>query len=237
MKKINKRDLIYIPIISLLIIAVLIVSFVLNKPISQSYYDKKCNSFAVQNTNLSKGQIIFIGDSITDLYPLDSYYSDLSVATDNRGIGGDTTEGVLKRLQVSLFDLAPSKIVLMIGVNDIYTGRSIDETYSNYEKILSQIETNLPEAKVYCMSVISQNETLNKLANFDITANISKIISLNQKIKSLTETKTQLKYIDLFTPTSTENNMLINSYSDDGIHLNANGFNVWTSILKPLLQH
>ena len=67
----------------------------------EAYYNRKCLAYSVENANYSKEQIVFIGDSITDLYTLDSYYS-LTLATYNRGIGGDTTEGVLKRLDVSL---------------------------------------------------------------------------------------------------------------------------------------
>ena len=103
MFKLNLKDYIYLPIILLLIGSIVCMSFLWSNVNSddKSYYQKKCDSYAVQNTNLSKGQIIFIGDSITDLYPLDDYYADLNLVTYNRGIGGDTTQGVLERLKVS----------------------------------------------------------------------------------------------------------------------------------------
>ena len=62
---------------------------------------------------------MFVGDSITDLYVLDDHYADLPQAVYNRGIGGDTTAGVLARLQVSVLDLQPDVVVLMIGTNDL----------------------------------------------------------------------------------------------------------------------
>ena len=236
MKKMNKRDLIYIPIISVLIIALLLVLLFAFKPYEISYYEKKCQSFETQNANLSKGQIIFVGDSITDLYPLDNYYCDLSLSVYNRGIGGDTTDGLLNRMEVSLFDLKPSKIVLMIGVNDIYGGgKDVDYVFANYQTIISQIETSLPEAEVYCMSIISQNEKLTQLANIDISDKIKKIMTLNEKIKNLVQAKSNFSYVDLFSATADENNRLIASYTGDGLHLNSAGFEVWTSILKPLL--
>ena len=80
MKRINltKKDVIYLSIIAVLIIAVLVVGLVLGiepkksaEVLMQEYYDNKCSSFATQNANLSKGQIVFLGDSITDLCPLD----------------------------------------------------------------------------------------------------------------------------------------------------------------------
>ena len=100
-----------------------------------SYYENKCLAFSLENANYSKGQIIFIGDSITDGYPLDSYYGDLNLKTYNRGIGGDRTSGVYRRLKVSLYDLKPTKVILMIGINDINSGETNDEIIANYSQI------------------------------------------------------------------------------------------------------
>jgi hypothetical protein len=151
MKKINlkKKDGIYLSIISLLIIAVVVLfvcTYLANVRKASwemsEYYKNKVTSFGIQNTNLSKGQIIFVGDSITDMYPLDDYYADLDLACYNRGIGGDVTQGVINRLQTSVFDLAPSKIVLMIGTNDVDLGRSTEEIFANYRIILEEVLTS-----------------------------------------------------------------------------------------------
>jgi len=195
----------------------------------EEYYNMKCDSYAVQNANLSQGQIVFIGDSITDLYHLDDYYADLPLATYNRGIGGDTTAGVLKRMKVSLYDIAPSKIVLLIGSNDV-GGRSVEYIMSNYQKILEQIKQNLPTTQVFCMSIISQNNMI----GLDITSNVEKIKQLNPQIKTLAESM-GYSYFDLFSLTIDENEQLKATYTDDGIHLNNAGFAVWTNLIKAYL--
>ena len=123
----------------------------------EEYYDNKCLAFGVQNANASKGQIVFIGDSITDLYLLDDHYADLPFACYNRGIGGDTTSGVLKRLKVSLFDITPKTVVLLIGTNDINGGVGDEVILSNYRQIIDEIFDNLPGVELYCVSIIPQN--------------------------------------------------------------------------------
>ena len=238
--KLVKKDAIYISIIAILSCALIICSVVFNMPVKKedNYYNIKCNSFAVQNANLSSGQIVFLGDSITDFYPLDQYYNTLNLATYNRGIGGDTTQGVLDRLKVSAFDIAPSKIVLMIGANDVYGGQK-DNAYiiDKYNKILTQIKQKLPTTQVFCMSVVSQSQKMKDYFEDAqlVPTKINQIIQLNAQIKNLAQ-QYAYTYVDLFSLTVVEDNYLNPNYTDDGLHLNANGFMVWTDLLKPLLS-
>lgn len=241
-KKFDKKDAIYLSIIAFLLIESLVVGLALGGVFEkepgpnffQEYYEDKCYAFGLQNYNLSKGQIIFVGDSITDLYPLDDYYGDLPLATYNRGIGGDTTQGVLDRLQVSIFDLKPTKVVLMIGTNDVDGGKSKEYILDNYKKIIEEIIKELPEVELYCMSIIPQNEVLESYSTLDTKANNVKIQEINAQIKVLAEERDAV-YVDLYPHLLGAEGNLDKSYSDDGLHLNAGGFVVWTNLLKPYL--
>lgn len=223
----------------LLLTAVIVLTIFLTQKKSreemQLYYDLKCQSYATQNTNLAKGQIVFIGDSITDLYVLDDHYADLSLATYNRGIGGDMTQGVLDRLQVSVTDIAPAYVVLMIGTNDVDWGVPADTIVENYEKILDALYAALPDVQLYCMSIIPQNMQLQEASGLDVAANTQKIMALNPQIQRLAQVH-GATYLDLFSLLADENNYLIPAYSDDGLHLNETGLRVWTDLLKPYLQ-
>lgn len=199
------------------------------------YYDNKVFSYIVQNTNLSQGQIIFIGDSITDFYHLDDHYADLPLAVYNRGIGGDTTFGVLNRLNVSLYNLKPSKVVLMIGINDINSGLMVNYIADNYSAILGDIKANLPDTRVLCMSVMPMNDTVLNYGAFDLDARNAEVVALNERIRALAEDK-GYTYIDLFGAVADDNGKLIGEYSVDGLHLSAAGYAVWTSVVKPYLQ-
>ena len=200
----------------------------------KSYWQQKYDSFAVQNANLSKNQIVFIGDSITDLYPLDDYYTDLTKATYNRGIAGDTTLGILQRMKVSLYDLAPSKIVLMIGINDINGGRSVEDIANSYNSILTQIKQNLPTTHVFCMSILPMSETILNYADINLDERNTKVRQVNSRIIELANAY-GYSYVNLYEQVCNDSLRLKNEYTDDGIHLNANGFAVWTSVVKPYL--
>ncbi|MCR5553245.1 MAG: G-D-S-L family lipolytic protein [bacterium] len=228
---------IFISIISIIGASVIALSlamgiyFMTKQP---SYWQTKYNEFIVENRSAQMGQIVFLGDSITDLCPLENYYSDLSLKTYNRGIGGDTTLGVLGRLDVSVFDIAPSKIVLMIGINDINSGRTVAEIAESYSDILNQFKTRLPETEVYCMSVLPMSDKLLQVVSIDLTERNNLVISLNEEIKGLAEGLGYC-YLDLFSLVATGENLLKNELTDDGIHLNGNGFTIWANLVKPYL--
>lgn len=202
-----------------------------NKQVASDYYNKKCAAFEMQNYNAAIGQIVFIGDSITDGFVLDNYYAGYPLATYNRGIGGDSTAGVLKRLNVSAFDLAPTKIVLMIGINDINGGLSKTTIVKNYEEILSRISENLPSTEVYCMSILPVNETLNKHLNVDVKKINNTVRDVNKEIDKLA-VKFNYTYVNLFPYFSDENDMLHEKYSVDGVHLTDAAYRVWSHHLK-----
>ena len=244
MKKmnLNKKDVIYLSVISVLLIITIVLSVSLywasvkkSSWEANDYYNNKVMSFGVQNANLSNGQIVFVGDSITDLYPLDDYYADLDLACYNRGIGGDTTSGVINRLQASIFDLAPSKIVLMIGTNDVDGGVAFDKIISNYRIILDEIKKNQPTVELYFVSVIPQNEVFQESSGLDVTKNNETIKNINKEIKNLCD-EYGYTYVDIFFNLLDEEGYLHKDMSDDGLHLNSNGFEVWTSLLKPHLE-
>lgn len=234
MKKISKKSLIYIIIIAILLISTITLGVLYFFKEQRSYYDNKCASFEVQNANLSKGQIVFIGDSITDLYPLDTYYSDLDLAVYNRGIGGDTTLGLKDRLDISVFDLEPKVIVMMIGINDINGGRSVSSIIETYSQIVREIKVRLPNTKLYCISVLPLNKDIESYTPHNADNKNKQVLELNILIEQLTM-EVNASYLDLHSLVL-DGVYLNKEYSDDGIHLNANGFKVWTDVLKPFLE-
>ena len=123
-----------------------------------------CSSFAVnaeterdnlvklyKESNL-KANIVMIGDSITfgGIWP--DLLSNNAVA--NRGIGGDTSAQILARMD-SILQLKPKKAFLMFGINDFGQGVSVDQTFSNYKKIISIL--NNAHIKIYISSTLLCN--------------------------------------------------------------------------------
>jgi lysophospholipase L1-like esterase len=71
----------------------------------------------------------------------------------NRGVGGDTSEGVLARLE-QVARATPTKVFLLIGTNDLYRGASVGEIVANITEILDRLKQETPDTEVYLQSVL-----------------------------------------------------------------------------------
>ena len=184
------------------------------------YYINKTASYEDENKTLGEVDVAFIGDSLTDGYDLAAYYPDLAVI--NRGIGGDTTHGVLARLEVSVVIPEPKVIVMMIGTNNI------DDMFTDYEDIIVEMKKALPETKIVVLSVTPVTAA-------DPTRN-GKIALANVKIEALAE-KHGITYVDMFTPLyDLETEGLRAEYTTDGLHFTPLGYEVITATVRPIID-
>ena len=182
---------------------------------------------SIFNGTLKKqGLIMFVGDSHTEAFELNEYLENDSVR--NRGIWGDGAGGVLNRID-SVAIRKPSKIFLMIGVNDIMAGRSPEETFEKVKEIVGKAYLISPSTKIYIQSVLP---TSNLIKESNVSS-LPKIIRLNSLYKSLAMEK-RVIYINLF-PSFIQSNALNPKLTVDGLHLNGNGYRLWSSIIKKYL--
>ena len=189
----------------------------------QEYYNQKLLLYDEENKIYSDYEvdIAFIGDSLTDGYDVEKYYPEYKV--ENRGIGGDTTHGLLARLDVSVYQLKPKVIVMLIGANNF------DTMLEDYEDIIIGIKENLPETKLVICSLTSMGgEHWGK--------NNQKAAFNNVKVKAYAE-KHGCSYVDLFTALlNFETNEIYEHYTTDGGHLTPEGYEVFTSCVKPVVD-
>lgn len=195
------------------------------------YYTYKCNCFLEENKQASKNQIVFVGDSNVELFQLDNYFDNSDLKVYNRGIGGDTTLSVLGRLKLSVFDLDHSIVVINVGNNDLLLYRNIEDIVLSYATLINEIKTNLPNTKIYCMSVFPINEKCNSddLLNIDLYNH--QVTILNQNLQVLCQNY-QTTYVDLYSNVVDENLSLNINLTDDGLHLNKYGFTIWADLMK-----
>lgn len=115
--------------------------------------------YAQQNKTAKKGQIVFVGSSLMEIFPIGKMQKGLGLdkLIYNRGIRATTTADLLKSMDICIFDLEPSKIFINIGTNDI--GFNVPEStfLANYDEILRQIKEKLPETQVYVMAYYPVN--------------------------------------------------------------------------------
>ena len=187
----------------------------------EQYYATKLETYELENEQVDDYEVdvAFVGDSLTDGYNLDAYFPD--IVTSNRGIGGETTIGLEKRLKVSIYDLKPKVVVMLIGGNNLKT------MFDNYEKIVKCIKENLPETEVVLLSLTAMGKDWKHK---------NEIAALNNvKIKMIAD-KYDCFYVDLFTPLyDLSTNELYADYTVDGAHFTQKGYEVVTETIRPTI--
>ncbi len=198
------------------------------KLLLENGFTLRFNAFKKQNQFIKPGGIAFVGDSITQDYNVYEYFSEHHVY--NRGIGGDTTVGLKTRLDVSVFDLKPKIVVLMIGTNDLALLETTPETIAgNIEDVVKEIKKRLPDTKIILQSIYPVNESMSPMTvlprkNSDITR-------INQLLSQIQ----QVIYIDVYSHL-VRDGVLNPAYSVEGLHINEQGYEIITEILKVHLK-
>lgn len=178
---------------------------------------------------LDSGKIYFIGDSDIEAFELNEFLKNGNVR--NRGIWGDVSSNVLKRMD-NILNQQPEKIFLMIGENDICSGIDNKKIIANVEQLIKISMTRLPNVKLYLISEFPCNQPILH-SNEKATDRIKK---LNAEYKLLAS-KYNVTYIDLFPNFIKGDELNKDYYFDDGAHLNGSGYALFAKLLKPYVDN
>lgn len=190
----------------------------------KKYHERRKDHFETLPND--KDEIIFLGNSITDGGNWAEMFDNPAIK--NRGISADKATDVLNRIN-EVCESKPRKIFLMIGTNDLGYGKTVEETFKVYEKILTEISIQSPATKLYLQSVLPVNPSKGEIKRKN-----TDIIELNKKIEAIA-TKFNATYIDLFTPLS-ESGVLNPAYTNDGLHLLGKGYLKWKTVLEKFVK-
>ncbi len=191
-----------------------------------TYYEQKVTLFRLL-PNI-KGEIIFLGNSITDIGEWAELWQNKKVR--NRGISGDNTFGVLARLD-EVTASKPAKIFIMIGINDIAKETPDSIVIVNYKKIVTLIKNESPATKIIVQSILPTN---NDFVEFKRHQNKTEhIVFINSALENYCK-ENNLFYVDLYTAFLDENKKLDKKYTNDGLHINGYGYMKWKEILESM---
>ncbi|RJX25254.1 MAG: hypothetical protein C4537_04580 [Acholeplasma sp.] len=197
----------------------------LRKTIEEDYA-RKVNSFRLLPIT---GKDILVGDSIIAFMLMKKYGFESWI---NMGIAGDTTTGVMERLD-AVIRQKPKKVIVSVGSNDlVLTNHSLEEIAYHLRDIMIILKSH--DIDVYYLLVTpicSSCEHANHLYIANRTNEM--IYQLNQIIK---HTLLNTDIIDTYTPLTNTHNELDSRYSKDGIHLNDLGYQIFTQTIHDALR-
>ncbi|MEG4395860.1 SGNH/GDSL hydrolase family protein [Microcoleus sp. BROC3] len=181
-------------------------------------------------TNRPPKLSVLAGDSLSMWFPTKLLPPDRIWL--NQGISGETSVGLLKRLQ--LFDrTAPDTVFVMIGINDLLRGASDEEILDNQRQIIRDLRWAHPKAQVVVQSILPHSGEQATWENRDRLLAIpnSRIRAINRRLKEIASSENVL-YLDLHPLFADAEGNLLTELSTDGLHLNDRGYLVWRSALQ-----
>ena len=180
-------------------------------------------------SSMTKPKVVFMGNSITEMW----MQADTTYFTDNnyvcRGIGGQTTAQLLLRFQADVVDLHPTFVIILGGTNDIAGNfsKGYDENYTlGNIKSMAQIAFQNNIVPILCSVLPVKSYPWSP----DITDAPAKIISLNKKIKEFAENN-NFYYVDYFSELADEENAMKAPLTTDNVHLTLEGYKELERIL------
>jgi lysophospholipase L1-like esterase len=182
--------------------------------------------------------LLFLGDSITDNWSKapaiwNKYYAPYQPA--NFGIGGDTTQNVIWRIEHGELDgIHPRVVVLMIGTNNAGSNDAA-EIFAADKKIVGMIRTRLPEAKVLLLAIFPRGPRKNRDGSEDNYVERMQIINaVNPQLATLDD-GVNVRYLDLGAKFLGPDGKIPDAIMADHLHPTVAGYQIWADAMQPLL--
>ena len=185
-----------------------------------SYLDY-VEEYTCLNKRLQDRQVVlFVGDSMTQRFKLNEYFPHRDIV--NRGIFGDTTWGLMHRLEGNINNLKVGRLFIMIGFNDL-PYRSDAQIVRNITDILARagageiiLQSLLP--------VTAEHGDTNR-----------RIAAINTQLEQLCRAR-GYRYLNLHEQFVADDGAIEPHLTRDGVHLTVRGYEKWARLLRPLLE-
>ena len=174
-----------------------------------------------------QGALVFLGDSITQGWGDNMGGNFPGVKLANRGISGDTTRGVLIRLQEDVLTLKPSGVVLLIGTNDLEEKAEPETIAANLKLILAALKQHNSRMPIVLCQVFPSSTTKKRSAE--------PIKKINQLYAAAVKGDAQVTFIETWPLFADAQGDAKVEEFPDLLHPNKLGYAKWAAALRPIL--
>lgn len=173
-----------------------------------------------------RGAVVFLGDSITQGAGDDFLGLLPGLKLANRGISGDTSRGMLLRLERDVLSLQPAAVVLLLGTNDLEEGASAEVIAGNLKLIVEAIHRECPKTPIVLNLVFPSSESKRRPAE--------SIRQINQLYARVVRGDGLVTVLDTFSLYADESGNAKVVDMPDLLHPNEVGYRRWAGALRPV---
>lgn len=209
-------------------------TYFFNKEDKFANYKKVWNqvraAYLLENQALKRADSVIVGDSLVHLFHPHLMVKELpGKKLVNRGIGGDTTELLLERLDTDVLLLNPRQVFIEIGGNDLIQEICLSKLEANVRAIISKIQTTSPRTQIIWINIPPVKRF-----------NTNTIVPVyNQFLERIAKTTPNFTLIDLYSEMRMKDTPQIEeayTIPMDDVHFNENGYAVLGKLLRPYLN-
>ncbi len=175
-----------------------------------------------------QGGVVFVGSSSIRLWDLAKSFPQIEPAPLNRGFGGSQLADSNRHLELLVLKHQPRVVVLYAGDNDISAGKSAQRVAEDFQEFQRRIVKALPETRVLYIAIKPS------LARWRLAPEMQEA---NRLIRKACEADDRLTFVDVWTPLlGADGKPRPELFQEDGLHLNAEGYRVWSKLITGLLR-
>lgn len=199
---------------------------------SFAHYNKRVAEFAPLH-DIDSATVVMLGNSLTENGGDWAARIGTRLHVVNRGIIGDNTIGMRERL-CQITPWHPRAIFLMAGINDMSGNLTAQQVADRVITLIDSIRAQAPDTRLFVQSILPINEAGGRWKT--LAGRTNDIPWANMLIRAYCETKA-IPYVDIFPRlTRGRGNTLRPDLTNDGLHLNAEGYKIWAFELKRYMK-
>jgi cephalosporin-C deacetylase-like acetyl esterase/lysophospholipase L1-like esterase len=173
-----------------------------------------------------KNAILFVGSSSIRLWDLGKSFPGLDVI--NRGFGGSQLADSVYYAPRIVLKYAPRMVILYAGDNDIAAGKKPEQVAEDFRTFVKIVHKDLPTTRIVFLSI---KPSILRWKLFE------KMSTANRLIEAMCKQDERLLYVDVGTPLlGKDGKPRPELFRKDGLHLNDKGYEVWASVLRPIIS-
>ncbi len=170
--------------------------------------------------------VLFVGSSSIKLWPTREDFAEFPVI--NRGFGGSQISEVSFFAERIVLPYKPRVIAFYAGDNDIAKGKDAKRVFGDYQKFVRLVHKKLPQTKIIFIAIKPSGS---RWPLWPVMA------QANKMIEDFCGKNARLHYFDSATPLlASDGKPDMKFFLKDKLHLNADGYGVWTRALKPIIS-
>jgi len=214
---------------ALLLFLAFVQPLLAQQKLAPSKWEKEISAFeASDKTNPPpQGAILFIGSSSIRMWKtLAQDFPEHKVI--NRGFGGSQIIDSVEFADRVVLPCKPKKIIMYAGGNDINAGKSPEQVFADFKAFVEKVQEHLPEVRIGYISIAP---------NPARWAQVEKVKAANRLIEAYAKEQPRLSFINVFPHMlGADGQPRPDIFVQDRLHMNAQGYALWKSLVAPRLD-